>query len=44
MIDFWEPGLLDLAANQANHEYTAKYCLDHGFRLNLQQHLYVSMA
>jgi len=44
IISFWEPGLLDLAANQANHEYTAKYCLDHGFRLNLQQHLYVSMA
>lgn len=44
VISFWEPGLLDLAANQANHEYTGRYCLDHGFKLNLQQHLYVGMA
>ena len=44
VISFWEPGLLNLAVNQANHEYTGKYCLDHGFKLNLQQHLYVSMA
>ena len=44
IISFWEPGLLNLTENQANHEYTGKYCLDHGFRLNLQQHLYVGMA
>jgi 7-carboxy-7-deazaguanine synthase len=44
VISFWEKDLLDLAANQANHEYTGKYCLDYGFKLNLQQHLYVSMA
>lgn len=44
IISFWEPGLLNLVANQANHEYTGRYCLDHGFKLNLQQHLYVSMA
>jgi len=44
VISFWEPGLLDLAANQANHEYTAKYCMDYGFRLNLQMHLYASLA
>ena len=44
VISFWEPGLLNLAKNQANHEYTGKYCLDHGFKLNLQQHLYVGMA
>ena len=44
VISFWEPGLLNLEANQRNHEYTGKYCLDHGFRLNLQQHLYVGMA
>jgi hypothetical protein len=44
VISFWEPGLLNLVENQANHEYTGKYCLDHGFKLNLQQHLYVSMA
>jgi len=44
VISFWEPGLLDLAANQINHEYTAKYCMDYGFRLNLQMHLYASLA
>jgi 7-carboxy-7-deazaguanine synthase len=44
IISFWEPGLLDLAANQANHEHTGRYCLEHGFKLNLQQHLYVGMA
>jgi hypothetical protein len=43
-ISFWEKGLLDLAANQSNHEYTGEYCLQHGFKLSLQQHLYVSMA
>jgi len=44
VISFWEPGLLNLAANQANHEYTGAYCLANGFKLNLQQHLYVGMA
>jgi len=44
VISFWEPGLLDLAANQANHEYTARYCMEHGLRLNLQMHLYASLA
>ena len=44
VISFWEPGLLDLAANQANHEYTARYCMDYGFKLNLQMHLYASLA
>ena len=44
VISFWEPGLLDLKANQANHEFTARYCMDHGFKLNLQMHLYASLA
>lgn len=44
VISFWEPGLLDLAKNQANHEYAARYCMNHGFRLNLQMHLYASLA
>lgn len=44
IISFWEPGLLDLKANQANHEYAARYCMDNGFRLNLQMHLYASLA
>ena len=44
VISFWEPGLLDLAANQAKHEYTGRYCIEHGFKLNLQMHLYASLA
>lgn len=44
VISFWEPGLLNLEANQRNHEYAARYCLDHGFTFNLQQHLYASLA
>jgi organic radical activating enzyme len=44
VISFWEPGLLNLEANQINHEYTAKYCMDYGLRLNLQMHLYASLA
>jgi organic radical activating enzyme len=44
VISFWEEGLLDMKANQTNHEYTAKYCVDHGLTLNLQQHLYAGLA
>ena len=44
IISFWEPGLLNLKENQANHEYTGNYCLHNGLKLNLQQHLYVGMA
>jgi organic radical activating enzyme len=44
VISFWEPGLLNLSANQANHEYTGRYCIEHGFKLNLQMHLYASLA
>jgi 7-carboxy-7-deazaguanine synthase len=44
VISFWEPGLLNLEANQRNHEYVGQYCIEHGLRLNLQQHLYASLA
>ena len=44
VISFWEPGLLDLKQNQANHEYVARYCIEHGLRMNLQMHLYASLA
>lgn len=44
VISFWEPGLLNMPANQTNHEYAAKYCMSYGFRLNLQVHLYASLA
>ena len=44
VISFWEEGLLDMKENQKNHEYAAKYCAQHGFTLNLQIHLYASLA
>jgi len=44
VVSFWEEGLLDRVANQKNHEYAGQLCLRHGFRLNLQQHIYVSQA
>ena len=44
VISFWEEGLLDMKANERNHEYTANYCVKHGLIFNLQQHLYAGMA
>lgn len=44
VISFWEPGLLNMQANQRNHEYAAQYCVKHGYTLNLQIHLYASLA
>jgi organic radical activating enzyme len=43
-ISFWEEGLLDMKANQANHEYAANHCAQHGFIFNMQLHLFASMA
>ena len=44
IISFWEPGLLNMEQNKKNHEYAAKYCLENGCILNLQIHLYASLA
>lgn len=44
VISFWEPGLLNMEANQANHEYVARFCVEHGYIMNLQIHLYASLA
>lgn len=44
VISFWEQGLLNMAANKANHEYAGEYALANGFQLTLQQHLYCSKA
>lgn len=39
-----KPGVLNLAANEKNHKYTARYCMDNGFKLNLQMHLYAGLS
>lgn len=44
IISFWEPGLLNMDENQKNHEYVAQYCVQHGYIMNLQIHLYASLA
>ena len=44
VISFWSEGLLNMQANQANHEYAASYALKHGLTVNLQIHLYCSLA
>lgn len=44
VIEFWEPGLLDMGANERNHKYAAKFCVTHGYILNLQIHLYAGLA
>lgn len=43
-IDFWEKDVLNLEENEKNHKYTARYCIDNGFILNLQMHLYAGLA
>jgi 7-carboxy-7-deazaguanine synthase len=44
VVSFWEPDLLNRVENQKNHEYAAKYCLDHHLILSLQTHLYAGIA
>lgn len=43
-VSWWEPGLLNMEANRANHEYAAQFCMKHKLKLNLQMHLYTSIA
>jgi organic radical activating enzyme len=40
----WEPGLLNVSQTKKNYNYAGRYALEHGFRLSIQQHLFVSMA
>ena len=44
VISWWEPGLLDMVANEANHRYVGQYCMQHGFKMNMQMHLFASLA
>jgi organic radical activating enzyme len=43
-ISFWTPGLIDLEKVQKNHEYTAKFCIEHGCTFNMQLHLFAGLA
>ncbi len=43
-ISFWTPNLLDPVQNQANHEHAAFLAMKYGVKLNLQMHLYSSLA
>ena len=44
VVSFWETGLFDMKANQANHEHAAKYAVQHGFIFQMQLHLFGSLA
>lgn len=44
VISFWDEGLLDMKANQKNHEYARDYCVRNGLKVSLQQHLYLGAA
>lgn len=42
-VSFWTPGLLDMKANQENHEWAAELALRYGCKLTLQTHLLASL-
>lgn len=44
VISWWEPGLLDMEKNEANHKYVGQYCMQHGFKMQMQIHLFASLA
>ncbi len=44
VVEWWEPGLLDMEANEKNHKHAAKYALEHGFIFQMQLHLFAGMA
>lgn len=44
VISFWQEGLLNMKANQTNHEFAGRYAAQHGLILNLQIHLFCSLA
>ncbi len=43
-INFFEPGLLNMKAVAANHEWVGKYCMNHGLKMNMQMHLFANLA
>jgi len=44
VINFFEPGLLNMQKIQENHEYVGRYCMEHGYRMQMQMHLFANLA
>jgi 7-carboxy-7-deazaguanine synthase len=44
VISWWEPGLLNMTKNEANHRYVGQYCMQHGLKMQMQMHLFASLA
>jgi organic radical activating enzyme len=44
VINFFEPGLLDMAAIERNHAYVGQYCMQNGLKMNMQMHLFANLA
>lgn len=44
VINFFEPGLLNMEEVRKNHEYVGQYCIRHGFRMQMQMHLFANLA
>jgi len=43
-INFFEHGLINMEAVAKNHEYVGHYCIQHGFKMNMQMHLFANLA
>lgn len=44
VVDFWNPGLMNLAACEANHKHAARYAMKHNFTFQVQEHLFAGLA
>ena len=44
VINFFEPGLLNMDKISKNHAYVGQYCMQHGLRMNMQMHLFANLA
>lgn len=44
VVSWWEDGLFNMKANQKNHEFAARYALQHGYIFQMQLHLFASFA
>ena len=44
VISWWSPGLLNMEKNEANHKYVGQYCMQHGLKMQMQMHLFASLA